>query len=87
MPSDLPPICQERSRLLREYSDAASGYASSVRAMADFVKSGEEVRANEARRVCRSAWDLAEKTRLALYRHEADHQCNRADNVRNVSET
>jgi hypothetical protein len=87
MPSDLPTICQERVRLLREYSDAASGYSASVREMAEFVMSGHEVRANEARRSCRSSWDRAEKSRLALYRHEADHQCNRADSVRNVSET
>ncbi len=74
-------------RLLREYSDAASSYATSVREMADlFVTSGEEVRANEARRTCRAAWDEAEKSRLALYRHEADHNCARSANVRNISE-
>ena len=87
MPSDLPTICQERARLLREYSDAASGYSISVREMAEFVLSGQEVRANEARRICRTAWDQAEKSRLALYRHEADHNCSRASNVGKISET
>jgi hypothetical protein len=85
MLSDLPMICEERLRLLREYSDAASGYSASVREMAAFVTSGEEVRANEARRTCRTAWDEAERSRLALYRHEADHNCARSANVRNFS--
>jgi hypothetical protein len=85
MPSDLPTICEERLRLLREYSDAASGYSVSVRELAALVTSGDEVRANEVRRVCRSAWDEAERSRLALYRHEADHNCTRSVNVRNIS--
>jgi len=51
MPSDPPTICEERLRLLREYSDAATGYSASVREMAAFVNTGEEVRANEARRI------------------------------------
>jgi hypothetical protein len=55
--------------------------------MADFVMSGEEVRANEARRTCRTGWDQTEKSRLALYRHEADHSCTRSANVPNISET
>ena len=85
MLSDLPTICEERLRLLREYSDAASGYSASVREMAAFVTSGEEVRANETRRTCRVDWDEAERSRLALYRHEADHNCARSANVRNFS--
>jgi hypothetical protein len=87
MPSDPPTICEERLRLLREYSDRATGYSASVREMAAFVNTGEEVRANEARRICRTAWDDAERSRLALYRHEADHGCARSANVRNIYET
>jgi hypothetical protein len=87
MPSDPPTICEERLRLLREYSDAASGYSASVREMASFVSSGEEVRANEARRICRAGWEEAERSRLALYRHEADHNCARSPQVRNISDT
>jgi len=74
-------ICQERARLLRKYSDAVSVYAQRVREMADFVIAGEEVRANEARRACRTTWDEAEKSRIALYRHEADHLCDRGAGV------
>jgi hypothetical protein len=87
MPSDLPSICQERARLLRNYSDAVSDYAVSVREMADLALAGEEVRAKETRRVCRTTWDEAEKSRLALYRHEADHNCSSAANLRNIPET
>jgi hypothetical protein len=86
-PSDLSTICQERARLLRKYSAAVADYAKSVRDMAELVLSGEEVRASEARRICRTGWDDAEQSRLALYRHEADHSCSRANNVPNVSET
>ena len=74
-------ICQERAQLLRKYADAVSQYASSVREMADLAMSGEELRANQARRLCRTGWDDAEKSRLALYRHEADHSCASAANV------
>jgi hypothetical protein len=73
--------------LLRKYSDAVSGYANNVREMADLVMSGEEARANEVRRICRAGWDETEQSRLALYRHEADHSCARAANVPNISET
>jgi hypothetical protein len=86
MPSDLLTICQERARLLGKYSDAVSYYAQSVRDMTDLVLASEEVRANDARRLCRTAWDEAEKSRLALYRHEADHGCTRSADVRNTSD-
>jgi hypothetical protein len=78
MPSDLPTICQERVRLLREYSDAATNYAESVRHIAELAIAGRGSESNAARRLCRAAWDTAESTRLALSRHEADHACDRA---------
>jgi hypothetical protein len=87
MPSDLPTICEERASLLRKYSGAVSEYAKIVCDMAELVIAGEEVRANEARRTSRLAWDETERSRLALYRHEADHGCTRAANVSNVLET
>jgi CheY-like chemotaxis protein len=87
MPSGLPSICQERSRLLRQYADAASNYATSVREMAGFVRSGDEVRAGEARRISKMFLEAAEKFRLALYRHEADHTCDRMADLQTVFET
>jgi len=86
MPSDLPTICEERLRLLREYSDAAMGYSTRVGDLAAWVNAGDEVRANEAQRMCRIARDATEETRLALFRHEADHNCSRGVDVRKISE-
>jgi hypothetical protein len=77
-------ICRERVRLLREYSDAATNYAKSVREMVEFAIAGRERESNPARRVCRAAWDTAESSRLALSRHEADHACDRAGESRGV---
>ena len=81
-----PTICQDRSRLLRAYAEAASGYSARVRELADFVISQQEVRVNEARRVCMTAWDTLEKSRLALQRHEVEHGCDRKTEIRHVSD-
>ena len=78
-------ICETRFALLREFADAASAYSAKVHAMADHVFSGDEPRAREARRICRAAWETVEKSRLTLYRHEADHCCDCAVDLRNVS--
>jgi hypothetical protein len=86
MPSDLPMICQERVRLLREYSDAATNYAESVRQMTEFAIAGRETESNAARRMCRVTWETAESSRLALSRHEADHTCDRAGESRGVED-
>jgi hypothetical protein len=55
--------------------------------MADFVTSGDEVGASEARRMSRTALEAAERFRLALYRHEADHSCDRPADLHKVPET
>jgi hypothetical protein len=86
MPSDPPTICQVRVRLLREYSDAATTYAESVRQMSELAIAGRETESNAARRLCRAAWDAAESSRLALSRHEADHACDRAGESRGVED-
>jgi CheY-like chemotaxis protein len=57
-----------------------------VRDLAEFVKSGDEVGASKARRISRIALEAAEKFRVALYRHEADHFCDRTGDLQNVSE-
>jgi CheY-like chemotaxis protein len=80
-------ICEERSRLLREYSGAANSYAISVSEVAKFVMSGDEVRAAEARRTARKLLEAAEKSRVALYKHEANHTCDRMVDLRSGSET
>jgi hypothetical protein len=86
MPSDLPTTCRERVRLLRDYSDAATNYAEKVREMSELAIAGQESESNAARRLCRAAWDTAETSRLALSRHEADHACDRAGELRSVED-
>jgi hypothetical protein len=89
MPSDLPPsdpvkTCEERARLLRDYADSASAYANRVREMAALVMSGQEHLVSQVRAGLRVAWDETEKNRLALYRHESDHQCDRGADVSSI---
>jgi len=69
--------CQERLRLLSDYSERARAYAKHVQELADLVSDGLHSEADVLRRRCRAAWDAVEKARIALYRHEADHQCDR----------
>jgi hypothetical protein len=76
----------ERHRLLSEYAEAANRYATSVREMAEFVKSGDEVLAGESRRISRVFLEEAEKFRGALYRHEANHCCDRWAGLQNISD-
>lgn len=98
MPNDPPPsdpslygatqpyeICKERARLLHRYAAAAKTYADCVREISELVVSGREG-VNEARTNCRAAWDETEKSRLELYRHESDHQCDRGARVPSVSD-
>jgi len=86
MPSDPPSICQERARLLHNYRDAATNYAEKVREMTELAIAGRESESNHARRMCRTTWDTAESSRLALSRHEADHACAQARDFRSVED-
>ena len=72
-------ICEQRLVLVRDYRETTKIYAESVADLTDLVKSGLESEADLVRRTCRAAWDAAETARLALFRHEADHGCNRID--------
>jgi hypothetical protein len=73
----LPEVCQERSRLLNVYRETAGKYADAVREMANLAGTGLHSEVAVLRQVCRAAWEKVEKDRLALFRHEADHQCDR----------
>jgi len=79
-------VCQERVRLLRNYSDASTNYAVKVRELVELAIAGLENETNAARRLCRAAWDSAEGSRLALSRHEADHTCDRVGDFRGVED-
>jgi hypothetical protein len=84
MPGDPPTICEERIRLLRELSEGATSYAEKVREMVELAIAGRGSESNAARRQSRAAWDTAESSRIALFRHEADHFCDRAVESRSV---
>ena len=71
--------CQERIRLVADYRETTRTYADIVRKMTDLVGLGIESEVDLLRRSCRLSWDAAERARLALFRHEADHSCNRGD--------
>jgi hypothetical protein len=77
MSSGLPEICPQRSRLLSDYRETAVKYADAVREMANLAGIGLHSEVSLMRRACRAAWEKAEKARMALFRHEADHQCDR----------
>jgi hypothetical protein len=72
-------MCQERIRLVADYRETTRTYADFVRKMTDLVGLGIESEVDLLQRSCRLAWDAAEKARLALFQHEANHCCNRSD--------
>lgn len=72
-------MCQERLRLVADYRKATRAYADSVHKMTDLVSLGLDSEVSLLRRLCKAAWEAAEQARLALYRHEANHGCDRAD--------
>ncbi len=72
-------VCQQRLFLIRDYRDATRTYADLVHEMTELVGCGLEAEVDLLRRSCRSAYESAEKARLALARHETDHSCNRSD--------
>ena len=60
-------------------SDAVRSYADMVSNLYSLVGLGLESEVELLQRKCRSAWQAVEQARLALYRHEANHSCNRSD--------
>jgi hypothetical protein len=76
-----PMLCAERHVLLSDYQETARVYADSVRKMTDLVGLGIDSEVALLRRVCRTSWEAAERARMALLRHEANHGCDRADFV------
>lgn len=72
-------ICAERRVLLFDYQETTRVYAESVSKMTDLVGLGIDTEVALLRRVCKTAWEACEQARLKLYRHEANHGCDRAD--------
>jgi hypothetical protein len=72
-------MCSERRVLLSDYSETACFYADSVSKFTELVGGAIGSDVDLLRRNCRSAWDAVERARLALFRHEANHGCDRPD--------
>lgn len=72
-------ICPERSKLLIEYRNSVRDYSKYVSELVETV--GLELDADLAtlRRKIRDANEVSENSRIALYRHESDHFCDRTD--------
>lgn len=69
--------CPERRLLLQEYGKAVRTYHEAVRKFVDRTDEALGSDLDLIRLTCRKAWERAEQARLALYRHEADHFCDR----------
>jgi len=72
-------VCKERIRLAVDYRETTRIYADFVSKMPELVSLGSEYEVDLLRGLCRLAWEAAEKGRLALFRHERDHSCDRGD--------
>lgn len=78
-------LCPERLRLLSGYRETTRAYSDEVRKMVDLAGLGVAWETDVLRRACKSAWEAAEKARLALARHEANHFCDRTDFSSHIS--
>lgn len=74
-------LCAERRDLLSNYQKTTRVHADSVAKMTDLLDLGIETELDLLRRACRKASEACEQARLALYRHEANHGCDRPDFV------
>ena len=72
-------MCSERLRLVTDYRETSRVYADSVRKMSDLAGLGIESEVDLLRRACKVAWEATERARLDLFRHEANHGCDRKD--------
>ncbi len=77
--ADRSRLCPERLLRVRTLSDAVRNYSDIVSKLHDLVGQGLHSETQVLQRQCRSVWQMVEVARLALYRHEANHCCNRPD--------
>ncbi len=80
-----PEFCQERLQLLGAYREAVKTYSDAVNKLADLAGTGLLSEFEVLRRACRTAWEGTEKARLTLFRHEADHCCDRVLQQRSIA--
>jgi hypothetical protein len=68
--------CEERKRLLAEYSQAVRFYAAAVQKLADLSDAEASTALAVVDRICLTAWHGAERARVALAAHVGKHFCN-----------
>ena len=68
-------VCHERVRLMIELRDALRTYAEAADDLAKLVQS-DGADTESMRRACRTAWENAERARVALALHEGHHSCD-----------
>ena len=59
--------------MLIDYRDSVRRYADAVRTLVDMIS------LESSDRGCRNAHERTEEARLKLFRHEANHLCDRSD--------
>jgi hypothetical protein len=74
-------MCRERQRLLHAYGDATRQYSQAVERLVQAIGQGLYSDFDVLRRACRKMHETSEHARMELYRHEADHFCDRNDFV------
>jgi len=62
-------------RLANDYNQCVHAYATLVQDIRDLIECGLQTEVEMLSRTCRTAWGAAEAARLALFRHEANHNC------------
>ena len=69
------PVCEEKERLLRAYSFAASDYSRAVQVLQRRLGTLSKEEYQKLRAFAERTRELTEQTRLALERHSAGHSC------------
>ena len=70
-------VCPERLRLMNEFNEGLQSYAKLVEQSLNLLESGQKAELDALRKTARLAWGNVEEARLAVYRHETQHGCDR----------
>ena len=60
---------------MNDYHELLRIYADLIRESLDLMTHGFESEVQLLRKRCRTTWEAIERARIAIYRHEVDHNC------------
>lgn len=60
---------------MSDYHELLRIYADLIRESLDLMTHGFESEVQLLRKRCRTTWEAIERARIAIYRHEVDHNC------------